>query len=186
MATRRAPTTTGPMIGCRSSMFRRYDIIRAFEMMANGEMNGYICQGFNPLQAFPDKGKIRSGPGQAEIPRHDGPARHGDLAVLGEFRPAKSVRPGQHPDGSLPIADDLLCRRERHAGQFGALAAMALESGRCARRSANRHLDHVRHFPSDARDVPQGRRRIPRSDPEPDLELHEPDRSEPGGTGART
>ena len=40
-------------------MFRRYDIIRAFEMMANGEMNGYICQGFNPLQAFPDRGKIR-------------------------------------------------------------------------------------------------------------------------------
>jgi formate dehydrogenase major subunit len=36
-----------------------YDIIKAFDMMANGEMNGYICQGFNPLQAFPDKGKIR-------------------------------------------------------------------------------------------------------------------------------
>ena len=36
-----------------------YDIIRAFEMMTKGEMNGYICQGFNPLQAFPDKGKIR-------------------------------------------------------------------------------------------------------------------------------
>ena len=36
-----------------------YDIIKAFEMMANGEMNGYICQGFNPLQAFPDQGKIR-------------------------------------------------------------------------------------------------------------------------------
>ena len=38
-----------------------YDVIRAFEMMANGEMNGYICQGFNPLQAFPDRGKIRKG-----------------------------------------------------------------------------------------------------------------------------
>jgi formate dehydrogenase major subunit len=38
-----------------------YDIIRAFEMMHNGQMNGYICQGFNPLQAFPDKGKITSG-----------------------------------------------------------------------------------------------------------------------------
>jgi formate dehydrogenase major subunit len=36
-----------------------YDIIAAFEMMDRGEMNGYICQGFNPLQAFPDKGKIR-------------------------------------------------------------------------------------------------------------------------------
>jgi formate dehydrogenase major subunit len=41
-----------------------YDIIRAFEMMNNGQMNGYICQGFNPLQAFPDKGKIRSGLGK--------------------------------------------------------------------------------------------------------------------------
>jgi formate dehydrogenase major subunit len=41
-----------------------YDILRAFEMMANGEMNGYICQGFNPLQAFPDRGKIRKGLGK--------------------------------------------------------------------------------------------------------------------------
>ena len=38
-----------------------YDILRAFEMMVNGEINGYICQGFNPLQAFPDRGKIRRG-----------------------------------------------------------------------------------------------------------------------------
>jgi formate dehydrogenase major subunit len=36
-----------------------YDILRAFEMMANGQMNGYICQGFNPMQAFPDRNKIR-------------------------------------------------------------------------------------------------------------------------------
>ena len=36
-----------------------YDIIRAFEMMVHGEINGYICQGFNPLMAFPEKVKIR-------------------------------------------------------------------------------------------------------------------------------
>ena len=44
-----------------------YDIIRAFEMMANGEMNGYICQGFNPLQAFPDRGKIRKALGKLKF-----------------------------------------------------------------------------------------------------------------------
>src|SRR5271168_4063969 len=44
-----------------------YDIIRAFEMMANGQMNGYICQGFNPLQAFPDKGKIRKALGKLKF-----------------------------------------------------------------------------------------------------------------------
>jgi formate dehydrogenase major subunit len=44
-----------------------YDIILAFEMMANGEMNGYICQGFNPLQAFPDRGKIRRALGKLKF-----------------------------------------------------------------------------------------------------------------------
>ena len=38
-----------------------YDILRAFEMMVQGQMNGYICQGFNPMQAFPNRGKIRKG-----------------------------------------------------------------------------------------------------------------------------
>ncbi len=36
-------------------------------MMDKGEMNGYICQGFNPLQAFPDKGKIRRSLGKLKF-----------------------------------------------------------------------------------------------------------------------
>ena len=36
-------------------------------MMAHGEINGYICQGFNPLQAFPDKGKIRKALGKLKF-----------------------------------------------------------------------------------------------------------------------
>jgi formate dehydrogenase major subunit len=39
--------------------FPLYDIIKAFEMMDEGKITGYICQGFNPQQAFPDRGKIR-------------------------------------------------------------------------------------------------------------------------------
>lgn len=35
-----------------------YDVLRAFEMMDQGQMFGYFCQGFNPLLAFPDRGKI--------------------------------------------------------------------------------------------------------------------------------
>ena len=44
-----------------------YDILRAFEMMSNGEINGYICQGFNPQQAFPDRGKIRRALGKLKF-----------------------------------------------------------------------------------------------------------------------
>ncbi|MDH7795844.1 formate dehydrogenase major subunit [Beijerinckia sp. GAS462] len=35
-----------------------YDVLRAFELMHQGKMNGYICQGFNPLLSFPNRKKI--------------------------------------------------------------------------------------------------------------------------------
>jgi len=40
---------------------RPYDVITAFELMNQGKMNGYICQGFNPLSSFPNKKKIADG-----------------------------------------------------------------------------------------------------------------------------
>jgi len=44
-----------------------YDILRAFDMMYTGKINGYICQGFNPLQAFPNKRKIRAALGRLKF-----------------------------------------------------------------------------------------------------------------------
>jgi formate dehydrogenase major subunit len=44
-----------------------YDILRAFDMMYNGKINGYICQGFNPLQSFPNKKKIRAALGKLKF-----------------------------------------------------------------------------------------------------------------------
>ncbi len=38
-----------------------YDILAAFELMAQGKMNGYFCQGFNPLASVPDKAKLTAG-----------------------------------------------------------------------------------------------------------------------------
>jgi formate dehydrogenase-N alpha subunit len=38
-----------------------YDVLRAFDLMAQGKMNGYFCQGFNPLMTFPNRGKITAG-----------------------------------------------------------------------------------------------------------------------------
>lgn len=35
-----------------------YDLLRAFELMHQGKINGYFCQGFNPLQAAPNKKKV--------------------------------------------------------------------------------------------------------------------------------
>ncbi len=35
-----------------------YDILRAFDLMFQGKMNGYFCQGFNPLMSAPNKKKV--------------------------------------------------------------------------------------------------------------------------------
>jgi len=35
-----------------------YDMLRAFELMHEGKMNGYFCQGFNPLLAAPNRKKL--------------------------------------------------------------------------------------------------------------------------------
>jgi len=37
-----------------------HDVLQVFEDMNNGEVNGYFCQGFNPLAAFPNKNKLNS------------------------------------------------------------------------------------------------------------------------------
>lgn len=36
----------------------RYDHFRFIDMMYAGKVNGYICQGFNPIASYPDKNKV--------------------------------------------------------------------------------------------------------------------------------
>lgn len=35
-----------------------YDVLRYFDLMHQGKVNGYFCQGFNPIASFPNKGKV--------------------------------------------------------------------------------------------------------------------------------
>lgn len=39
---------------------KSYDVLQYFELMHQGKINGYFCQGFNPVLAFPDKNKVVS------------------------------------------------------------------------------------------------------------------------------
>jgi formate dehydrogenase major subunit len=38
-----------------------YDILRAFDLAAEGKITGYVMQGFNPLMTFPNQAKMRDG-----------------------------------------------------------------------------------------------------------------------------
>ncbi len=40
---------------------KAYDVLQTFELMNQGKLNGYICQGFNPVGSFPNKKKVVDG-----------------------------------------------------------------------------------------------------------------------------
>lgn len=39
---------------------KSYDMLQTYELMAQGKMNGYLCQGFNPLASAPNKAKMNT------------------------------------------------------------------------------------------------------------------------------
>lgn len=41
-------------------MDQKYDHFRFIDMMYAGKVNGYLCQGFNPIASYPDKNKVIS------------------------------------------------------------------------------------------------------------------------------
>ncbi|HEX7487903.1 MAG TPA: molybdopterin dinucleotide binding domain-containing protein, partial [Anaeromyxobacteraceae bacterium] len=40
---------------------RLYDVLTVFDLMQAGKIHGYVCQGFNPLAAIPNKAKVLEG-----------------------------------------------------------------------------------------------------------------------------
>ena len=89
-----------------------YDVLAIFERMHQGKMNGFFCQGFNPLAAVPNKKKVCDGAVQAEVPGGDGSAGDRDQRVLEELRPAQRRRSGQDPDRGVPPADHAASPKE--------------------------------------------------------------------------
>lgn len=51
-----------------------YDVLRVFELVHQGRVNGYFCQGFNPLMAVPNKKKLINAFGQLRFLVVDPPA----------------------------------------------------------------------------------------------------------------
>jgi formate dehydrogenase major subunit len=43
---------------CRSSTFPTTTCCKVFDLMGQGKVNGYMCQGFNPIAALPDKNRV--------------------------------------------------------------------------------------------------------------------------------
>ena len=60
-----------------------YDVLRYFDMMYQGKVNGYFCQGFQPHRLVPQQGQGRRCAGAPEVDGGDGPAGDRDLRSSG-------------------------------------------------------------------------------------------------------
>ncbi len=134
-------------------------------------MNGYFCQGFNPLLSFPNRAKLQAALAKLKFLVVMDPLRDRDGAVLGGPRRVQSGQARGDQDRGLRAADHLLCRGRGLAHQLLALAAVALAGRHASGRGQDRHLDHG-PAPSAAEGALQeGRRRVRRPDPQPALAL---------------
>ena len=111
-----------------------HDILQVFEDMDQGKMNGYICQGFNPLASFPNKAKVIGALVQAQVPGDHRSARHRDLGVLEELRRVqrRRLRPRSRPRCSA-------CPRPaspRRTARWSTAAAGCSGTGRAPSRRA--------------------------------------------------
>ena len=145
---------------------KTYDILAAFELMFQGKINGYFCQGFNPLASVPDKGKLTDGPLQAQVPGGHRPAHHRDLHLL-EEPPASSTTSTAAPSRPRSSASPPPASPRRTARwSAAAAAAVALEGGRSAGRGQGRPRDHGRDLPGAAGPLPEGGRHLPGPHPQ--------------------
>ena len=101
--------------------------------------------------AFPEPRQDHRGAVEAEVPRHHRPARHRDVALLGEPRRLQRRRHRGDRDRGDPAAVLVLRRGRGLARQLRPLAAVALAGGRAAGRGQARHLDHGADLPAGAR-----------------------------------
>ena len=177
MRTRRS-TTTGPMTCCPSSTCRMYDIIRAFEMMNQGKMNGYICQGFNPLQARSRTRPRRCAKAcrQAEVPRRRSIPWRPRRPLSGRTSaPQNPSDAGRDPDRRCSS-----CPRTCFAEEDGSLVNSARwlqwhwkAAIRRAKPCRRRHLRDRRHLSCvSACYLRQGWRHLPDPITQAHLELH--------------
>ncbi len=101
-------------------------------MMDNGNVTGYICQGFNPVASFPDKNKVVRSLSKLKYMVVIDPLSDRNLEPSGRTTASlNDVDPSGDSDRSLPSAVDLLCRRGRFDRQLRPLAAVALERSGC-------------------------------------------------------
>ena len=155
-----------------------YDVLRAFELMHQGKMNGYLCQGFNPLLSFPNRKKCTAALSKLKFLVTMDPLETETSRFWENHGEHNDVDPTQIQTEVIQLPVDVLCRGRGLAHQFEPLAAMALAGRHASGRGQDRHLDHGADPSAAEGALREGGRHGSRADPQSALALCRSERSE--------
>ena len=158
-----------------------YDVLRAFDMMHQGKINGYLCQGFNPLQSFPNKQKITASLSKLKFLVVMDPLATETARFWENHGAHNDVDPSAIQTEVIELPSTCFAEDDGSLDQFGPLAAVALGWRHAARRGQARHLDHGAALSASEGALPKGGRRFRRSDPQPPMALRRSRRSDGRG-----
>ena len=136
-----------------------YDILRMFELMNEGQVNVYFCQGFNPLLAFPNRGKVTGALSKLKLlvtmdPLETETSRfwenHGDFNNVDTAAIQTEV---------IQLPTSCFAEDEGSLANSGRWMQWHWAGRSAAGRGQARHLDHGADLPPGARALPAGGRR---------------------------
>ena len=165
------------MTGCPSSTCQAYDVLRVFELMHDGKMNGYFCQGFNPLLSFPNRRKITDALSKLKFLVVMDPLQTETARFWENHGEYNDVDPAKIQTEVIELPTTCFAEDDGLAHQFRPLAAMALGRGHASRRGQGRYLDHGAALPAPEGALSEGGRPGSRADRQSGLALRGSGRS---------
>ena len=157
-----------------------YDVLKMVDMMAGGQMNGLFCQGLNILMAAPNKAKVAAGLAKLKWLVIIDPLETETARFWENHGEYNNVDPKAIQTEVIQLPATTYAEEEGSATNSSRVIMWHWKAVEGPGESRERHRDHRRSPAPPARALRQGRRRLPRSDPQYGLGLRQAGKSRSG------
>jgi anaerobic selenocysteine-containing dehydrogenase len=151
-----------------------YDALAIFERMHQGKMNGFFCQGFNPLASVANKKKVGDALAKLKYLVIIDPLATDTSEFWKNYGEFNEVDPAKIQTEVFRLPANLFAEETGSFTNSGRVIQWHWKAADGPGRIEGRHRDPGGAVPQAEGDVRQGRRQAARADPEPDLALPHP------------
>ena len=147
-----------------------HDVLQVFEDMHQGKMNGYICQGFNPIASFPNKAKLIEALSKLKYLVIIDPLATETSEFWKNFGEYNNVDSAKIQTEVFRLPSTCFAEEDGSLVSSGRWLQWHWKGAEPPGEAKGDPEIIAAAVPARARAVQEGRRRVPGADPEPDLE----------------